>query len=712
MALCAWVGLQTGWAASAPIYSNTGRTGASVDRDCLVCLTGGVSNPERATDDDFNSAATISSTALGGTLRLRMDMKEQAPANYRAGVVVERSGNVLSLLGLNLANAIVIRTYLKSAKSTVLQEQLPVDGGVVETILGKNTGKTRLEFMTSKPFNQIEIASGSLLNLGYELKVYYAYAIDANVVTSANGYVSRFEKPSGTAYSTQVVTNGISVCVNSNVGNPQNAVDAKLDNYATMGSLLDISCPTTLQTQLEGSAPAGYQAGFVVGSGGVVDVKVLEGLRLTTYLGGVAQESAAGAGLLHLELLSNGQYNVSFPTTKPFDRVEIQQTSLVSALNELRVYYGFGLEPRVFRDQAPRLSQFASPANNYQASGNIANPQNAADQDADGSYATVSSILGIGGTTRLKLRLDGPGKAGNVAGAILGLGTGLLDADLLSNVRINTYTGTPGSNGATDGSQLVESATASSLLNVELLANGQREVSFLTTRDFDWVEIEIANGVSLLDNTRIYRAFAEDRPVGFPASIVVPRPLPVQLAAFTARQAGGVVQLAWQTTTELNSSYFVVERSAQGTTGFQPIGQVKAAGTTSAVQRYTSQDAGAAALAPATLYYRLRQVDQDGTETFSPVAVVSLSAAPGSFAVYPNPAAATDDIRALLPPLPEGSYHLAVYNMQGALVGRMPVSQQAATLSDLRLSAGLYQVVLAKADGQRVATQRLVVSNR
>ncbi|RPD49672.1 T9SS C-terminal target domain-containing protein [Hymenobacter sediminis] len=708
----AWAGLQYGWAAGAPIYSNTGNQGATTSRICALCVGSSVANPGQATDDDFNSAAAMQITAVGGGLRLRMDLKQPAPANYRAGVVVERGSNVLNLLSLNLANVLVVRTYLKSANGSTMQEQLPVDASVAGAILGQNTGKTRLEFIATKPFDQVELEAASLLNLGYILNVYYAYAIDANVVTTANGYVSRFEKPSSASYSTQVVTNGISVCVNSNVSNPQNAVDASLDNYATMGSLVDVSCPTTLQTQLEGTSPVGYQAGFVIGSGSVLDVKALDGLRVTTYLGGVAQESAAGSSLLNLELLGNGQYNVSFPTTKSFDRVEIRQTAALTALNDLRVYYGFGLEPRVFRDQAPRLSQFTSPTNNYQASGNIANPQNAADKDAEGSYATVNSLLGIGGTTRLKLRLDGPGRAGNVAGAILGLGTGLLDANLLSNIRVNTYTGTPSTNGGTDGAQLVESASANALLNLEVLANGQREVSFLTTRDFDWVEIEIASGVSALDNTRIYRAFAEDRPVGFPTSITVPRPLPVQLASFTGRPVGGGVQLVWQTSAELNSSHFVVERSVQGTGGFQPIGQVKAAGTTSAVQRYTLQDASAGSVAAPTLYYRLRQVDQDGTESLSPVVVVNFNVAPGSFAVYPNPATANDDIRAMLPSLPEGYYHLAVYNMQGGLVGQFPVTQHSAVLSSLRLSAGLYQVVLAKADGQRVATQRLVISSR
>ncbi|WP_139925438.1 T9SS type A sorting domain-containing protein [Hymenobacter sp. DG01] len=720
-------GARAGWAASAPIYTNTGKEGASFTRSCTTVLGittcfGNISNPELATDSDFNSAATmdVPASLLTGSVRLRMNLTDIAPANYRAGVVVERDGQALSLLGLSLANAVVVRTYLKTGTTVTLQEEHPVDVNLASTLLGSNTGKIRLEFVAAKRFNQIEVEAASVLSLGYDLKVYYGYAIDANVINTANGYVSRFENPAPSAYSTEVITNGVSVCVNSRVSNPQSAVDKDLTNYATMRSLLDVSCPTTLRTQLEGTAPGGYQAGFVLGSGGLLDVKALEGLRVTTYLGGVVQESGAGASLLNLEVLGNQQYNVSFPTTKPFDRVEIQQTKLLSALDDLRVYYGFGVEPRVFRDLDPRLSEFVDPAGNYQVNGSlvcvncsVTNPQNAADNDLKNNYATVRTGLSVGGTTRLKLRLDGPGRAGNVAGALLGLGSGLLDARLLSNVRINTYTGALGTTaGSTDGAQLVESAVGSSLLNVELLADGRQEVSFLTTRDFDWVEIELTNGISLLDNTQVYYGFAEDRPTGFPSTITVPRPLPVQLTSFTARPSGAGVSLAWQTATELNSSFFVVERSVQAATGFEAVGQVAAAGSSSSVQRYTLLDATAGALDAPTLYYRLRQVDRDGTEVYSSVAVVRLRTAPVVFAVYPNPATASDIIRAELPALAEGSYHVLVYNMKGALVNRQQVTQQVLGLTSLRLHAGLYQVVLADAAGQRVATQRLVVNGR
>ena len=112
-------------------------------------------------------------------------------------------------------------------------------------------------------------------------------------------------------------------------------------------------------------------------------------------------------------------------------------------------------------------------------------------------------------------------------------------------------------------------------------------------------------------------------------------PLPVELRAFTATAEGGqAVRLAWATASEKNSASFEVERSADGRT-FARVGMVAAAGTSSAPRSYALLDASLPARQP-TLYYRLRQVDADGTFSYSPVRAVALKDAI-SLALYPNP---------------------------------------------------------------------------
>jgi len=110
-------------------------------------------------------------------------------------------------------------------------------------------------------------------------------------------------------------------------------------------------------------------------------------------------------------------------------------------------------------------------------------------------------------------------------------------------------------------------------------------------------------------------------------------PLPVQLVQFAATASGPTaVRLTWATASEVNSAYFAVARRADGT-AWQALGRVAAAGSSASAHQYTYLD-GAAPVG--TSYYRLRQVDQDGTAAYSPVQSVTRSGA--GLALYPNPA--------------------------------------------------------------------------
>jgi hypothetical protein len=125
-----------------------------------------------------------------------------------------------------------------------------------------------------------------------------------------------------------------------------------------------------------------------------------------------------------------------------------------------------------------------------------------------------------------------------------------------------------------------------------------------------------------------------------PATAVAP--LPVQLTAFSATAAPSRrVQLAWTTASEQNSSFFEVQHSLDGRT-FAVVGKVAARQNTLVATNYTFLHAAPGA--EGTHYYRLRQVDLDGTSTFSPVQVVTLAAGSSlvQLAAVPNPTTANN----------------------------------------------------------------------
>ncbi|AWM34339.1 Ig-like domain-containing protein [Hymenobacter nivis] len=188
-------------------------------------------------------------------------------------------------------------------------------------------------------------------------------------------------------------------------------------------------------------------------------------------------------------------------------------------------------------------------------------------------------------------------------------------------------------------------------------------------------------------------------------------PLPVELTAFTASAVGNRdVALAWATASEKNNDHFDVERSLDGTT-FVKIGQVKGQGSKSSATDYALTDANVAAKATGAVYYRLRQVDADGTANVSLVRSVSFTKAPApAIGLYPNPAVATTKLD--LSQLPAGTYQVSLVDMTGrAVLSASLAGAQQHTLDLAPLASGSYvvQVRGTATDGTAVSlTKRLV----
>ncbi|MFT5724731.1 MAG: hypothetical protein ACI9JN_001853, partial [Bacteroidia bacterium] len=119
-------------------------------------------------------------------------------------------------------------------------------------------------------------------------------------------------------------------------------------------------------------------------------------------------------------------------------------------------------------------------------------------------------------------------------------------------------------------------------------------------------------------------------------------PLPVELIQFEAQaSASHSADLTWKTASELNNSHFVIERSYNGR-DFQEAGLVQGNGTTQNVMSYSHND-NTIELTQNTVFYRLRQVDFDGTQAYSPVRRVDFDSPldVNKVSLYPNPTKGT-----------------------------------------------------------------------
>jgi hypothetical protein len=163
--------------------------------------------------------------------------------------------------------------------------------------------------------------------------------------------------------------------------------------------------------------------------------------------------------------------------------------------------------------------------------------------------------------------------------------------------------------------------------------------------------------------------------------------LPISLLSFQAVQSAldSSINLIWRTASEQNSSHFQVERSSDGIQ-FSPIGMCAAAGSSSILIAYSFKDENPI---PKTNYYRLLQVDMDGTSEYSAVvAALNVQVLP-SVGIYPNPFSSNIHIR-VDQAIVESNCWLEIFNAQGIKVLSLCLQSQASTLETGMLASGLY----------------------
>jgi hypothetical protein len=310
----------------------------------------------------------------------------------------------------------------------------------------------------------------------------------------------------------------------------------------------------------------------------------------------------------------------------------------------------------------------------------------------------------------------GGGTFEDAAFAIAVKGTSVFVTGLLTNSTANSNNALFGGSGTTAGTTVRNGATATSSFDVvvaKYIDNG-------ASAELDWTQVaggasdDSAFGVAIggqqvyvsgyVTPAASFGPFTISEPSGVSVSFLSQLsdpalPLPVELVRFSATATGpAAVRLAWATASEKNSAYFQVERSLDGV-AFTKVGRVVAAGNSTATHTYAFTDAALPA-GTATLYYRLHQVDLDGSFSYSPVRSVAVAGATAKLVVYPNPMHAVATLVGAAP-----ATSVQVLNAVGKLVWRTKTDEVGA--AQLTLPAGLPAgIYLVRAGSQAT---RLVV---
>ncbi|MNU70784.1 PKD domain protein [compost metagenome] len=113
--------------------------------------------------------------------------------------------------------------------------------------------------------------------------------------------------------------------------------------------------------------------------------------------------------------------------------------------------------------------------------------------------------------------------------------------------------------------------------------------------------------------------------------------LPIGLVNFDAFAVDNAsVQLSWETSSEQDNDYFIIERSADGFDGWEDLLEVDGAGNSETPKEYTASDN---LPLDGVSYYRLKQVDFNGQQRVHETESVFIDVAGGSeWVIFPNPA--------------------------------------------------------------------------
>jgi hypothetical protein len=164
--------------------------------------------------------------------------------------------------------------------------------------------------------------------------------------------------------------------------------------------------------------------------------------------------------------------------------------------------------------------------------------------------------------------------------------------------------------------------------------------------------------------------------------------VPVELLAFTASVNNSEIQLLWSTASELNNRGFEIERSINDADNFVTIGFVEGESSSTEINYYSFNDQPDLS-GKNKLFYRLKQVDYDGTFSYSDIVQVTYNL-PSTYVLsqnFPNPFNPSTRINYFVPK--ESFVSIKIYDFLG---------REVKTLVNDFLSTGGYEIVFDASD--------------
>jgi hypothetical protein len=493
-------------------YAHTGSTGINL---------GEVDDPEDAISASTTDFASFEN--LANVLDTVSIAVAEQVTDYPAGTFVGFDIQNISVLGLDLLENMIITSYLNGVE----QEVIVGNDLLLSVPLLSSTGRMTVGFVTTTAVDEVKFSIAYPLNVDLGITNIYSAIfrrfcegppLPCNELTSISspGYPVYFN----------VENSGFTgaFCAGCTLEDPGDVIDNDPDSYAEIDITAGVATIGSLSVKdALTDYPANTFAGFHIENVQLVDLDVLTGITIRTYLDGNFSEQVTGEDILLTAgtdlLVNQGEFYAGFVTTAPFDEVQIRLTNVgMVNIGTTRIYEvvftGF-CPVDIVCDTNYFLTTPEFPVYiDFQRTGldggvcalcEVEDPDEVITA-SNTDYATIMITAGVAQTGSIAVR-DAlyVYPAGTIAGFVIDDVNDLLQADLFASLTISTYL---------DG-DLQEFAFGANLIDAELLIlfinpdAGVYNVGFMTTLPFDEIRITVGSLASVINIINVYGAFVD-----------------------------------------------------------------------------------------------------------------------------------------------------------------------------------------------------------
>lgn len=313
----------------------------------LVDLFGNVSALGNMVDSNTNNYTSFSSLAgIDAAYHQILSVKDADrvfPGNIEAGFVMQSTSEGTNLLTVDVLEMFVVETYLNGEKQESSLNSSTTSGLLdLNLITVSQDGKTKISVRTTKVFDEVRLAiTGVNVDAFANLKLFYAYIGENPIhpITKTEYY----KRASVHSAAITGIGNAWTTAIWNWPAQKDNLVGAGSEaegvGFGTLTSLLTEPRVTINAGQ---EIPAKTEIGFVIETGSVLAINLLNNTVLTTYDDNDNEvESKTIISALGISAISGGRTSVSLITSKPCQQVKIKFGGLNIDVGGTKIFYAF-----------------------------------------------------------------------------------------------------------------------------------------------------------------------------------------------------------------------------------------------------------------------------------------------------------------------------------------------------------------------------------